>query len=85
MNIQNDLKVFQIASKVLTPLKIKTKIFRGFLVFDYPLWRKTKTRKQRKSTESLRNKKKNIVNSYHTRQLLKKDRICYFSTIFAVQ
>ena len=28
-------------------------IFRGFRVFEYVLWQKTKTRKRRKLTESL--------------------------------
>ena len=28
-------------------------IFRGFRVFEYALWQKTKTRKRRKSVESL--------------------------------
>ena len=85
MNIQNDLKVFQIASKVLTPLKIKTKIFCGFLVFDYPLWRKTKTRKRQKSTESLLNKKKTLLTVIISRQLLKKNEFVILNTIFAVQ
>ena len=71
MNIQNDLKVFQLASKVLTPLKMKTKIFRGFLVFDYPLWRKTKARKRQKS--NFLNKKKALLTVIITRQLLKKN------------
>ena len=33
------------------------KIFRGFRVFEYALWQKTKTRKCRKSTESFLNQK----------------------------
>ena len=85
MNIQNDLKVFQIASNVLTPLKIKTNIFRGFLVFDYPLWRKMKTQKRRKLTESLLNKKKTLLTVIITRQLLKNNEFVILSTIFAVQ
>ena len=39
------------------------KIFRGFRVFEYALWQKTKTRKCRKSRESPRNKKAPSVNS----------------------
>ena len=37
-------------------------IFRGFRVFEYALWQKTKTRKYRKLTESFLNKKTPIVN-----------------------
>ena len=85
MNKQNDLKVFQIASKVLTTLKINTKVFRGFLVFDYALWRKTKTQKRGKWTESLLNKKKTLLTVVITRQLLKKNEFVILSTIFAVQ
>ena len=33
------------------------KIFRGFWVFKYDLWKKTKTRKRRKSTENFLNLK----------------------------
>ena len=33
------------------------KIFRGFRVFEYALWQKTKTRKRRKSTESFLSQK----------------------------
>ena len=37
-------------------------IFRGFRVFEYALWQKTKTWKCRKSTESLENQKIYIAN-----------------------
>ena len=37
-------------------------IFRGFWVFEYALWQKTKTRKCRKSTESFLNQKAPSVN-----------------------
>ena len=40
-------------------------IFRGFRVFEYALWQKTKTRKCRKSTEIFLNKKSPIVNGYY--------------------
>ena len=73
MNIQNDLKVFHITSSVNAFENQKTKIFCGFLVFDYPLWRKTKARKRRKSTESLLNKKKALLTAIITRQLLKQN------------
>ena len=59
-----------------------SKIFRCFLVFDYPLWRKTKTRKRRKSTESFLNKKKKLFNSYHYQTTAKKEQICYFKYHF---
>ena len=36
------------------------KIFRGFRVFEYALWQKTKTRKCRKSTESFLNLKDQV-------------------------
>ena len=39
------------------------KIFRGFRVFEYALWQKTKTRKCRKSTESFLNQKAPSVNA----------------------
>ena len=41
------------------------KIFRGFRVFEYGLWQKTKTRKCWKSIENFLNKQKPIANSYH--------------------
>ena len=37
-------------------------IFRGFRVFEYALWQKTKTGKRRKSTESFLNQKIHIAN-----------------------
>ena len=41
------------------------KIFRGFRVFEYGLWQKTKTRKCRKSIENFLNKQEPIASSYH--------------------
>ena len=57
------------------------KIFRGFQVFEYALWQKSKTRKCRKSTESFLNQKTRIINSYHYQKTAKKLAIWYLSTI----
>ena len=46
------------------------KIFRGFRVFEYALWQKTKTRKCRISTESFLNKKNPLVTVTISRKLL---------------
>ena len=59
-------------------------IFRGFWVFEYALWQKTKTRKCWKSTESFPNKKKPTVNGYHYQKTAKKLPFCYLSTILAL-
>ena len=48
--------------KNLTSKSSKYKIFRGFRVFEYALWQKTKTLKCRKSTESFLNQKTPTVN-----------------------
>ena len=40
------------------------KIFYDFRVFKYAPWQKSKTRKQRKSTQSFLNQKTPIVNRY---------------------
>ena len=59
-------------------------IFRGFRVFEYAVWQKTKTRKCRKSTESFPNKKNLSVNSYDYQKTAKKLPLCYLSTILAL-
>ena len=41
----------------ITSKSSKNKIFRGFRVFEYVLWQKTKTQECRKSTESFLNQK----------------------------
>ena len=51
-------------------------IFRGFRLFEYALWQKTKTRTWRKLTELLGNKKTPIVNGF---SLLEN---CYKATNF---
>ena len=48
--------------KNLTSKSSKNKIFRGFRLFEYALWQKTKTRKRRKSTESFLNQKAHSFN-----------------------
>ena len=48
--------------KNLTSKSSKYKIFRGFRVFEYALWQKTKTLECRKSTESFLNQKTPSVN-----------------------
>ena len=77
-SVPNDIKNVNIFEN------LPTKIFRGFRVFKYPLWRNTKTRKCWKSTESLLNKKTPIVNSYRYYKTAKKQQSYYLSTIFTL-
>ena len=60
------------------------KIFRGFRVFEYALWQKTKTRKCRKSIKSFLNKKAPIVYDCHCQKTAKKQSIYYLSIILAL-
>ena len=48
--------------KNLTSKSSNNKIIRGFRIFEYALWQKTKTRKCRKSTESFLNENAPSVN-----------------------
>ena len=58
LKVQNALRSVQNQINSLNTLKNElVKIFRGFRVFEYALWQKTKTRKCRKSTESFLNQK----------------------------
>ena len=85
MNIQNAQKSTQNQTNSLSTLRNELmKIFRGFWVFEYALWQKTKTRKCRKSTESFLNQKTHIVNSYHYQKTAEKLPIWYLSTIMAL-
>ena len=59
LNAQNPQKSAQNQINGLNTSKNELKkIFRGFRIFEYALWQKTKTRKCRKLTESFLNKKK---------------------------
>ena len=61
LNAQNAYKSAQNQITSLnTPKNELLKIFRGFRVFDYALWQKTKTRNGRKSTESFLNLKDQV-------------------------
>ena len=68
--------------KHVTSKSSKNKIFRGFRLFEYDLWQKTKTRKCWRSTESFLNQKIPIVKVYHYQKTAKKLPIWYLSTIF---
>ena len=91
MNIQNDLKIFQIASKVLTHLKIKRLKFSvvswfsimAYIFFRYGIKRRPGNAGNQQKAFEIR--KKPLLTVIITRQQLKKEQICYFNTIFAVQ
>ena len=56
-------------------------IFRGFRVFEYVLWQKTKTRKCRKSKESFLNQKIRIFSILQFTRLLDSFGLCWFTAI----
>ena len=59
-------------------------IFRGFWVFIYALWQKTKIWKWRKTIVSFLNKEAPIVNHYHCQKTAKMLPILYLSGILAL-
>ena len=59
------------------------KTSRGFWVFEFAVWQKTKTWNSQKPTESFLDKKTSIVNGYYYQKTAKKLPIWYLSTILA--
>ena len=75
MNIQNDLKIFQIASKVLTPLKIKRlkfSVVSWFSIILYGIKRRPGNAGNQQKAFEMR--KKPLLTVIITRQQLKKNK-----------